>query len=48
MDMKMQEQNGNSPFDIASKTSDTTQIYLVDELNIIKMDACFTAFDKDG
>ncbi|KAL5274962.1 KIAA0368 family protein [Megaselia abdita] len=46
--MEMQEQNINSHFDIASEIPDTILIHSVDEINSIKMDACFTAFDKDG
>lgn len=46
--MEVQEQNGNSHFDIASEITDTIPIQSVDEINHLKMDACFTAFDKDG
>lgn len=46
--MEMQEQNENSHFDIASEVSDTIPIHSVEEINNFKMDACFTAFDKDG
>ena len=43
-----EEEKGSILFDIATEVSDTIPINSVDDLNLLKMDACFTAFDKDG
>lgn len=46
--MELQEQNGNLHSAGENEVSDTIPINSVDEINYFKMDACFTAFDKDG
>lgn len=46
--MELQQQNRGLHFDIASEIFEIIPTYLVGELNDTKMDACFTAFDKDG